>query len=370
MTQEVSARKKYKMATKSPDLITRSNKKALLITFLTLVVIGVVVFVLLNAFKAGGSEEQRHQMTEVAYQEVKASTAKDLVSSEPDLVILDVSDKYEAGHLPGAVNVRLKEIETNLDKIDKNKPVLVYARYKVKSVEVVDVLTKSDVSQVYRLKGEYQAWADADYEVEEGGGSGKINDLDGDGLDNDKEKELGSNPLKGDTDGDGLLDCQEEKLGTNLLEKDTDGDGYSDKAELDTKHDPLATPDEEQKKSRVSEEIILWSNDYIGEEGKATRHMKEGRFILEVEALLARPKDGGFYEVFIGENNMENKIEAGKMELTDSVDYEGLPLGSFNIKFESQEDYYSYVDIFIVRRSADGQEESVALKGEFDRVEN
>ena len=58
-------------------------------------------------------------------------------------------------------------------------------------------------------------------------------DLDGDGLLNTEEKQIGTNPLNRDTDGDGLSDGDEvHKYRTNPLLKDTDGDGLSDYEEI------------------------------------------------------------------------------------------------------------------------------------------
>jgi outer membrane protein OmpA-like peptidoglycan-associated protein len=67
------------------------------------------------------------------------------------------------------------------------------------------------------------------------------NDPDNDGLLNDEEKKLGTDPYNPDTDGDGLTDGDEvHKYRTNPLKKDTDDDGLTDKEELFTYHtDPL-----------------------------------------------------------------------------------------------------------------------------------
>ncbi len=55
------------------------------------------------------------------------------------------------------------------------------------------------------------------------------NDLDGDGLTNDVERELGTNPRNPDSDGDGLSDGEEVNLtGTNPLDRDSDNDGTLD----------------------------------------------------------------------------------------------------------------------------------------------
>jgi len=53
-------------------------------------------------------------------------------------------------------------------------------------------------------------------------------DSDADGLTNDQELEIGTDPNSADSDGDGLPDGIEVELGTNPLEQDTDNDGYTD----------------------------------------------------------------------------------------------------------------------------------------------
>jgi outer membrane protein OmpA-like peptidoglycan-associated protein len=61
------------------------------------------------------------------------------------------------------------------------------------------------------------------------------NDLDGDGLLNDEEKRLGTDPLNPDTDGDKLRDGEEVfKYRTNPLDPDSDDDGLEDGYEVQT----------------------------------------------------------------------------------------------------------------------------------------
>ena len=68
-------------------------------------------------------------------------------------------------------------------------------------------------------------------------------DSDGDGLSDDEELQLGTNPYNSDTDGDGLSDFYEVNNGTNPLLYDTDGDGYSDGYEVDAGTDPSEKDD-------------------------------------------------------------------------------------------------------------------------------
>lgn len=55
-----------------------------------------------------------------------------------------------------------------------------------------------------------------------------IGDRDGDGVSDEKEAELGTDPLNRDTDGDFLNDALELEKGTDPLKVDTDGDGITD----------------------------------------------------------------------------------------------------------------------------------------------
>jgi outer membrane protein OmpA-like peptidoglycan-associated protein len=65
-------------------------------------------------------------------------------------------------------------------------------------------------------------------------------DPDHDGLTNDQEKELGSDPKNPDTDGDGLMDGDEvNRYHTSPIKADSDGDGLNDGQEVNTtKTDP------------------------------------------------------------------------------------------------------------------------------------
>ncbi|QLH76033.1 hypothetical protein HZS55_01355 [Halosimplex rubrum] len=58
-------------------------------------------------------------------------------------------------------------------------------------------------------------------------------DSDGDGLTDERERELGTEVFDPDTDGDGLVDGREIDLNTDPLNPDTDGDGVSDARELE-----------------------------------------------------------------------------------------------------------------------------------------
>lgn len=71
-------------------------------------------------------------------------------------------------------------------------------------------------------------------------GCASMLDSDGDGLSNEEEATLGTDPDNADSDGDGLRDLKETLLGTDPLNIDTDGDGLTDQEEVkDLELDPL-----------------------------------------------------------------------------------------------------------------------------------
>lgn len=69
-------------------------------------------------------------------------------------------------------------------------------------------------------------------------------DLDGDGLTNIIETQIGTSIVKNDTDSDGLNDFDENMVhGTNPTMEDTDGDGVSDPKEIELGTNPLVYED-------------------------------------------------------------------------------------------------------------------------------
>ncbi len=71
------------------------------------------------------------------------------------------------------------------------------------------------------------------------------NDSDNDGLSDDDEKKLGTDPSKADTDGDSLADGAEvNKYKSDPLKKDTDGGGVEDGAEVQRGSDPIDAADD------------------------------------------------------------------------------------------------------------------------------
>ncbi len=115
-----------------------------------------------------------------------------------------------------------------------------------------------------------------------------VADTDGDGLNDGTEMVSGGNPLRADSDGDGLLDGAEFAGGTRLDRQDTDGDGLWDSAEVVLGSNPLNAT---SKAGEVPEGMLLSNATHPGTAGGASLaaiNGANGRF-----GLFGRPA-GGF----------------------------------------------------------------------------
>jgi rhodanese-related sulfurtransferase/thioredoxin-related protein len=85
-------------------------------------------------------------------------------------VILDVrtAKEFQAGHLPGAVNldVNAPDFEAKAASLDKTKTYLVHCASGVRSVKACKKLARLDFPKLYNLPGGFKAWAQAGKPVE------------------------------------------------------------------------------------------------------------------------------------------------------------------------------------------------------------
>ena len=101
-----------------------------------------------------------------AYTDLTPAQAKDLIATEKELVIIDVSPYYANGHLPGAVSIPLATLDGKIPTLDKTKTYLVYCHGDGPSRSGAQKLVDAGFSKVYRLAGNYAAWVAAGYPVE------------------------------------------------------------------------------------------------------------------------------------------------------------------------------------------------------------
>ena len=117
----------------------------------------------------------------------------------------------------------------------------------------------------------YQNCSDAEFSYDFSnsiGSSLNINDTDGDGIDNEREIEIGTDPGQFDTDGDGLSDGAEvNTYGTDPLDRDTDDGGVWDGAEVANGTNPVDDPSDDLPSGAQDNDGDGLSNDREAELG-------------------------------------------------------------------------------------------------------
>lgn len=103
-----------------------------------------------------------------AYLDVSPEDAKELIDTNEELIVIDVSPVYDDGHIPGAINYPVGDgsLDEAIPTLDSGKPYLVYCHSDEASILGAQKLIDADFMTVYRLEGNYSAWVDAGYKVE------------------------------------------------------------------------------------------------------------------------------------------------------------------------------------------------------------
>ena len=82
--------------------------------------------------------------------------------NDPDYIPLDVRtpEEYEEGHIENStfLNIKSKDFENELDKLDKNKKYFVYCRSGVRSNKGANLMKKHGFKEVYNIVGGIEKW--------------------------------------------------------------------------------------------------------------------------------------------------------------------------------------------------------------------
>jgi rhodanese-related sulfurtransferase len=119
----------------------------------TLLVIAAVVLGLLAWRRFGSSSVPT--ITAAGYEELR--------QQHPNLQILDVRTPAEVakGKIKGAkvANVMSSDFQSQIAKLDKSKPYLVYCRSGNRSLNACRIMQQAGFEQVYNLSGGYGSWS-------------------------------------------------------------------------------------------------------------------------------------------------------------------------------------------------------------------
>ena len=112
-------------------------------------------------------------------EEVTPEEVKEKIDAGEDVRIVDIrsDEEYEHGHIPGAVNIPMNRLPTEIDRYDWDGAVVVACPIGQSSVQAAKLIGSyegvEDPDAVASMKGGYEAW---EYELEEGDGTeaGKV----------------------------------------------------------------------------------------------------------------------------------------------------------------------------------------------------
>ena len=92
---------------------------------------------------------------------------KSLIDENRDLVVVDISPYFYAkGHLPGALNYPKCALSSVIMGLDRDKTYLIYCHGFGSPMFGADKLKEAGFKNVYTLLGNYGAWVDAGYPIE------------------------------------------------------------------------------------------------------------------------------------------------------------------------------------------------------------
>ncbi|MGQ9461052.1 MAG: rhodanese-like domain-containing protein [Candidatus Bathyarchaeaceae archaeon] len=102
------------------------------------------------------------------YTNMSVSVAKEMIDTNPDLVILDVRYQYEydSGHIKNAILIPLPELEGRIGELGKEKETLVYCKLGGRSATASEILDANGFTKVYNMQGGITAWISAGYPIE------------------------------------------------------------------------------------------------------------------------------------------------------------------------------------------------------------
>jgi rhodanese-related sulfurtransferase len=85
-----------------------------------------------------------------------------------DLVFLDVRtpEEFASGHVPGAVNIPVKQLPSRLAELDKSDRLVVYCERGPRAMAAVETLLGQGYTDVSHMTGDMSGWRSAGLPIE------------------------------------------------------------------------------------------------------------------------------------------------------------------------------------------------------------
>ncbi len=127
------------------------EEKITSITLLVLVIL-LVVNIVMDKFKK--------------YTDIDINSVIDLMNDK-QLSVVDVRENKErvTGYINNDIHIPMAQVIKQLDKFNKEQPLLIYCRSGNRSAHICRLLTKHSFTKVYNLKGGFLAWNKANLPI-------------------------------------------------------------------------------------------------------------------------------------------------------------------------------------------------------------
>ncbi len=116
--------------------------------------------------KLPAAENQMKTQTEV--NNISPKQAKELMDKEKDVFVLDVrtEEEYKKVHIKDAHLIPIKELEQNINKIPKDKKVVVHCASGKRCARACEILKDKGLKELYNVEGGINKWQAEGYPVE------------------------------------------------------------------------------------------------------------------------------------------------------------------------------------------------------------
>ena len=116
--------------------------------------------------KLPAAEKQTKTQTEV--NNISPKQAKELMDKAKDVFVLDVrtEEEFKEVHIKDAHLIPIKELEQNINKIPKDKKVIVHCAAGKRSARACEILKNKGLKELYNLAGGISKWQAEGYPVE------------------------------------------------------------------------------------------------------------------------------------------------------------------------------------------------------------
>jgi rhodanese-related sulfurtransferase len=96
---------------------------------------------------------------------------------KPQIIDVRTKAEFDAGHIDGAVNIDINQIDFQKKinkKLKKDRIVYVYCRTGVRSLRAAKILSGLEFSRIYNLEGGLEAWKKLSYPVRKKNSKGNL----------------------------------------------------------------------------------------------------------------------------------------------------------------------------------------------------